>query len=65
MADAAPLTRRYDELLKADVKDAFHHLLLRATEKPYLDFAVTGGFYINVSINGSLLVEPSDSSQRL
>jgi hypothetical protein len=42
LSDLAPVLRREDYMFKADMQDAYYHLRLRKSDKPYLDFSVDG-----------------------
>lgn len=50
LPELAQSLRPFDALLSWDVKDAYHHLMLRPTDRPYLTFWCLGRFFVPVTM---------------
>lgn len=58
LPDLAQSLRRDDALLTWDVKDAYHHLVMRAEDRRYLAFRCLGRFFVPVTMPFGLSSAP-------
>jgi hypothetical protein len=58
LSDLAPVLRREDCMLKAEIQDAYYHLSLSKSDQPYLAFSVGGVVYVPTCLNCGLAVAP-------